>query len=197
VAAKLAEYTGLSAGYIDRYDLRIHIHRFCKELMRDERRTVGRLDSRFTGIDRVADGDNLENDPAHDQIGGAFSSTLNHYVRNELGFDHEAFYETLSLKVNEAWDYEDFKGHYVDTSEKLRDVLTRSRRLRVFVANGLFDLATPHFATEYTFNHLGLDESLRKNVRMEYYEAGHMMYVHKPSLEQLSDHLRGFVEETR
>jgi carboxypeptidase C (cathepsin A) len=197
VAAKLAEYTGLPADYVERYDLRIHIHRFCKELLRDQRRTVGRLDSRFTGIDRVADGDNLENDPAHDQIGGAFTATLNHYVRQELGFENDAFYETLSLKVNEAWDYEDFKGHYVDTSEKLRDVMSRSRRLRVFVANGLFDLATPHFATVYTLNHLGLDETLRKNLRMERYEAGHMMYVHKPSLERLSDHLRGFVEETR
>jgi carboxypeptidase C (cathepsin A) len=67
----------------------------------------------------------------------------------------------------------------------------------VFVANGLFDLATPHFATEYTFNHLGLDETLRKNVRMEHYEAGHMMYVHEPSLRRLSDHLREFVAETR
>jgi carboxypeptidase C (cathepsin A) len=197
VAAKLAEYTGLPADYIDRYDLRIHIHRFCKELLRDQRRTVGRLDSRFTGIDRVADGDNLENDPAHDQIGAAFTATLNHYVREELGFEDEAFYETLSMKVNESWDYEDFKGHYVDTSESLREVMSRSQRLRVFVANGLFDLATPHFATEYTFNHLGLDETLRKNVSMEQYEAGHMMYVHEPSLRRLSDHLREFVAETR
>jgi carboxypeptidase C (cathepsin A) len=197
VVAKLAEYTGLSVDYIDRYNLRIHIHRFCKELMRDQRRTVGRLDSRFTGIDRIADGDNLENDPAHDQIGGPFTATLNHYLRSELGFENDSFYETLSLKVNESWDYEEFKGHYVDTSENLRDVMSRSQRLQVFVANGYYDLATPHFATEYTFSHLGLDESLRKNVRMEYYEAGHMMYVHKLSLERLSDHLRGFVEDTR
>ena len=197
VAAKLAEYTGLPAAYVDRYDLRIHIHRFCKELMREERRTVGRLDSRFTGIDRVADGDNLESDPASDQISAPFTAMLNHYVRSELGFENDAFYETLSMKVNESWDYEDFKNHYVDTSESLREVMSRSQRLPVFVANGLFDLATPHFATEYTFNHLGLDETLRKNVRMEYYEAGHMMYVHRPSLERLSEHLRGFVEETR
>jgi carboxypeptidase C (cathepsin A) len=197
VAAKLAEYTGLSVDYIDRYNLRIHIHRFCKELMRDQRRTVGRLDSRFTGIDRIADGDNLENDPAHDQIAGPFTATLNHYLRQELGFENEAFYETLSMKVNESWDYEEFKGHYVDTSENLRDVMSRSQRLRVFVASGYYDLATPHFGTEYTFSHLGLDESLRKHVRMEHYEAGHMMYVHKPSLQRLSDHLRGFIEDTR
>jgi carboxypeptidase C (cathepsin A) len=100
------------------------------------------------------------------------------------------------MKVNESWDYEDFKGHYVDTSERLRDVMSRSG-LRVFVANGYFDLATPHFATQYTFNHLGLDESLRKNVEMGHYEAGHMMYVHRASLKQLARDLRAFVAETR
>ena len=197
VAARLAEYTGLSVDYVERYDLRIHIHRFCKELMRDQRRTVGRLDSRFTGIDRIADGDNLENDPAADQIGGPFAATLNDYLRQGLGFENEAFYETLSMKVHEAWDYEEFKGHYVDTSEDLRDLMSRSQRLWVFVANGYYDLATPHFATEYTFNHLGLDESLRKNVQMEYYESGHMMYIHKPSLGKLAGDLRAFVRETR
>jgi carboxypeptidase C (cathepsin A) len=196
VAAKLAEYTGLHPDYINRYNLRIHIHRFCKELMRGQRRTVGRLDSRFTGVDRISDGDSLESDPASDQIGGPFTATLNDYLRRELGFENEAFYETLSMKVNEAWDYEDFKGHYVDTSEKLRDVMSRSG-LEVFVANGFYDLATPHFATEYTFNHLGLDESMRKNVRMGYYEAGHMMYIHQPSLRQLAADLRGFVAGTR
>ncbi len=196
VVVKLAGYTGLPEDYIDRYDLRIHIHRFCKELMRADRKTVGRLDTRFTGIDRVADGDTIESDPASDRIGGPFTATLNDYLRRELGFENEAFYETLSMKVHEAWDYEDFKGHYVDTSEKLRDVVSRSG-LRVFVANGYYDLATPHFATEYTFNHLGLDESLRKNVRMEYYEAGHMMYIHQPSLKRLASDLRGFVSETR
>ncbi len=197
VAAKLAEYTGLSLEYVERYDLRVHIHRFCKELIRDQRKTVGRLDTRFTGIDRIADGDSLENDPSGDQMSGPFTATLNHYLREELGFENDAFYETLSMEVNEAWDYEEFKGHYVDTSENLRDVMSRSQRLQVFVANGYFDLATPHFATEYTFNHLGLDESLRKNIRMEYYGAGHMMYVQKESLARLADHLRGFVKDTR
>ncbi|HEY7470451.1 MAG TPA: peptidase S10 [Acidimicrobiia bacterium] len=196
VAAKLAEYTGLSAEYIERYDLRIHIHRFCKELLREQGRTVGRLDSRFVGIDRLAGGDTLENDPTSDQIGGPFAATLNDYLRRELGFEEEAFYETMSMKVNESWDYEEFKGRYVDTSEYLRDVMSRAPRLEVFVANGYFDLATPHFATEYTMRHLGLDESLRKNIRMEYYEAGHMMYIHAPSLVALARDLRDFVKET-
>ncbi|MDP9494457.1 MAG: peptidase S10 [Actinomycetota bacterium] len=197
VVSKLSEYTGLSETYIDRYDMRIHIMRFCKELLRDRRRTVGRLDSRYTGIDRFADGDNLENDPSGDQMMGLFTSTLNQYLRAELGFVNDSFYKALSMKVNEAWDYEDFKGHYVNTSDQLRDLMARSPRTKVFVANGFYDLATPHLATEYTFNHMGLDESVRKNVRMEYYEAGHMMYVHKPSLERLAADLREFVTDTR
>ncbi|MGA8038511.1 MAG: peptidase S10, partial [Acidimicrobiia bacterium] len=179
-----------------RYDLRIHIHRFCKELMRDHRRTVGRLDSRYTGIDRVADGDSLETDPASDQTSGPYTATLNDLIRRDLGFENKAFYETQSMEVNKSWNYEDFAGHYVDTTDRLRNVMTRSG-LEVFVANGYFDLATPHFATEYTFNHLGLDPSLRDKVAMEYYEAGHMMYLHLPSLERLSGHLREFIARTR
>lgn len=197
IAATLAEYTGLSREYIERYDLRIHIHRFCKELLREQRRTVGRIDSRYTGIDRVADGDSLENDPSTDSTGGPMTSALNHYLREELGFESEAFYGAMSMEVNEAWNYEDFKNRYVDTSEKLRGLLSRAPNTQVLVANGYFDLATPHFATEYTFSHMGLDESLKKNVRMEYYEAGHMMYAHKPSRERMAAHLREFVEATR
>jgi len=197
VAAKLAEYTGLPPDYIERYDLRIHINRFCKELLRDQKRTVGRIDSRYTGIDRVADGDSLENDPSTDLTGGPMTSALNHYLREEIGFESASFYEAMSMKVNEAWDYEDFKNRYVDTSEKLRDLLSRAPQTRVLVANGYFDLATPHFATEYTFSHMGLDESLQKNVHMEYFEAGHMMYAHKPSRERLAAQLREFVEGTR
>ena len=84
---------------------------------RSERRTVGRLDSRYTGIDRFADGDNLENDPSGDQMMGLFTSTLNEFLREELGYENESFYKSLSMKVNESWDYEEFKGHYVNTSD--------------------------------------------------------------------------------
>ncbi|HEU5112085.1 MAG TPA: peptidase S10, partial [Acidimicrobiia bacterium] len=85
---------------------------------------------------------------------------------------------------------------YVDTSEQLRDVMSRSQRMQVFIASGYYDLATPHYATEYTVSHLGLDESLRKNIQMEYYEAGHMMYLQRESLVALAGHLRAFIEDT-
>jgi carboxypeptidase C (cathepsin A) len=196
IAEILGEYTGLDAEFIDHYDLRIPIMRFCKELLRDRKRTVGRIDSRFVGIDRVSAGDNIEADPSIDATGGVAASALNEYLRGELGFETDDVYEIMSMEVNKAWDYEDFKGRYVDTSESLREVLSRSRGTKVLVANGYYDLATPHFATEYTLSHMGLDPEVRENVELTYYEAGHMMYIHQPSLKQLASDLREFVGET-
>jgi carboxypeptidase C (cathepsin A) len=196
IAARLSEYTGIGAEYIDHYDLRLHIPRFCKELLRDRKRTVGRIDSRYTGIDRVKAGHAIEVDPSLDATGGVAASALNQLLRVELGFEYDRIYEIMSMKVNQAWDYEDFKGRYVDTSEAMRELLSRSRGTRLFVANGYYDLATPYFATEYTFSHMGLDPEVRSNVTMEYYEAGHMMYVHEKSLAAMAKHLRDFVEQT-
>ncbi len=196
VAKKVAEYTGLSADYVDHYDLRVNILRFCKELLRERKRTVGRIDSRYTGIDRVPAGDGLEADPSLDATGGVAASALNQYLRQELGFVSDKVYEIMSAKVLQNWDYEDFKNQYVDTSEAMREVLSRSRGTKVWVANGYFDLATPYFATEYTFSHMGLDPEVRANVSMEYYEAGHMMYVHRKSLDEMAGHLRDFIKRT-
>lgn len=196
VVKKVAEYTGLSEDYVDRYDMRIHIMRFCKELLRSSRKTVGRLDSRYTGYDRVADGDNIESDPAANLTMGPMASALNAYLRSELGFKTDDFYEILSMEINQRWDYEEFKNKYVDTSEKLREVMSRSQRMKVFVANGYYDLATPHLACEYTFSHMGLEPEIRQNVTMKYYDAGHMMYVHKPSLVQLAADMREFIGDS-
>lgn len=196
IAEKMSSYIGLSVEFIDYFDLRIQIHRFCKELLRDKHRTVGRIDSRYTGIDRVKAGHIIEADPSMDATGGVAASALNHYLRSEIGFEADEEYLIMGPQVWRNWDYEDFKGRYVDTSERFREVLSRSRGTKAFVANGYYDLATPHFATEYTFSHMGLDPEVRQNVQMEYYEAGHMMYVHKPSLETLASDLRTFITST-
>lgn len=196
ISNKIAEYTGLSADYVDHYDLRVNILRFCKELLRDRKRTVGRIDSRYTGIDRVPAGDGIEADPSLDATGGVAASALNQFLRQELGFESDKVYEIMSAKVLENWDYEDFKNQYVDTSEAMREVLSRSKGTKVWVANGYYDLATPYFATEYTFSHMGLDPEIRANVSMEYYEAGHMMYVHRKSLDAMAGHLRDFIKRT-
>ncbi len=195
IARRVARFTGLSPEYVSRYDSRIEILRFCKELLRDQNRTIGRLDARYTGIDRFKDGDAFEADPSMDATMGVYTSALNDYVRRELGYESELPYEILSVETNENWDYEDFKNAYVDVSEKLRETMSRNPHMKVFVACGYYDLATPHFATEYTFSHLGLDPGLRDNVDMAYYEAGHMMYVRIESLAKVAADVRTFIAD--
>ncbi|MSP14150.1 MAG: peptidase S10 [Chloroflexi bacterium] len=193
IVEQLAQYTGLSAAYIERTNLRIEIFRFTKELLRDERRTVGRLDSRFKGIDRDAAGEIHEYDPSLTNIMGPYTATFNDYVRSELNFESDLPYETLNPRVW-PWSYAQHENQYVNVAEALRKAMTINPYLKVFVANGYYDLATPYFATNYTFNHLGLDPSLQRNITMAYYEAGHMMYIHLPSLVQLKQDLAGFVQ---
>lgn len=193
VAAKVARYTGLSRDYVERANLRPEIMRFCKELLRGERRTVGRLDSRFTGVDRDATGGQIDTDPSFSGIMGPYTAAFNDYVRGELGYESDVPYEILSFRTNEAWRFNEHENKFVEVVETLRKAMTANPFLKVFVANGYFDLATPYFATEHTFRHLGLDEALASNVSMAYYEAGHMMYVHPPSLARLKQDLGAFV----
>jgi len=185
----------LSATYIEHTNLRINIHRFVKELLRDERRTIGRFDSRFKGIDRDAAGERHEYDPSYAIIQGAYTAALNHYMRSVLAFKSDRVYEILTANV-QPWDYSKFQNQYVNVAEDLRKAMTYNPFLRVFVANGYYDLATPYFATEYTFHHLGLDPELQGHVAMGYYEAGHMMYLHRLSLAALKRDLASFIDQT-
>jgi carboxypeptidase C (cathepsin A) len=189
---QLSRFTGLSEDYLDRTDLRIDIFRFTKELLRKERRTVGRLDSRFTGIDRDSAGETFEFDPSMAAIIGPYTAALNDYLRAELSFESDLPYEILTERVY-PWSYAEFENAYVDVAKTLRQAITTNPALKVYVANGYYDLATPYFATEYTFNHLGLDKALQSNIRMGYFEAGHMMYIHMPSLAKLKGELAEFL----
>jgi carboxypeptidase C (cathepsin A) len=192
IVQKLARFTGLSPQYIEQTNLRINIHRFVKELLRQQRRTVGRLDSRFTGIDRDAVGENFEYDPSYAAIQGPYTAALNDYVRRELKFESDLPYEILTGRVR-PWRFEEHQNQYVNVAETLRKAMSVNPFLKVFVANGYYDLATPYLATHYTFNHLELDPGLQDNISMHYYEAGHMMYLHQPSLAQLKEDLATFI----
>jgi len=196
IIEKLARYSGLSADYIDRTDIRINIFRFTKELRRSERKTVGRLDSRFLGIDRDSAGEQFEHDPSMSAIMGPYTATFYDYVRGELDFESDLPYEILHPQLWQKWSYSEHENRYVDVADTLRLAISMNPFLKVHVANGYFDLATPHFATEYTFNHLGLDPDLQGNISMSYYEAGHMMYLHLPSLEKLKNELAGFIRSS-
>jgi len=195
IITKLAQYTGLTEEYIDRTDLRINIFRFCKELLRDRRRTVGRLDSRFTGIDRDAAGEVFEEDPSMSAITGPYTATFYDYVRGELKYENDLPYEILTPKVW-PWSYAEFENRFVNVAETLRKAISNHQALKVHIANGYYDLATPYLATQYTFGHMGLEKTLQNNISMSYYEAGHMMYVHMPSIKQLSENLVNFIRSS-
>lgn len=193
LATNLAGYTGLSVDYIKRSNLKVPIWRFVKELLRDEKRTVGRFDSRYKGMDRDAAGDRAEYDPSYTALHGLFTATLYDYLRAELKYESDLPYEILSPRVW-PWNYGSYQNRYLSFSETLREAMTTNPNLKVFVGSGYFDLATPWYATDYTFDRLGLDPSLRDHVTMKYYDAGHMMYVHKPSLVQMKADLAEFIE---
>lgn len=192
IVEKLARYTGLSPEFIERSNLRIIDQHFFKELLRDRGQIIGRLDSRFTGRDRLGVTATPEYDPLLANTFGPYAAAFYDYVRSELKFESDLSYEILSEFVH-PWSFAEFEGRYVDVGETLRSAMTQNPHLKVFVANGYYDLGTPYFATEYTFNHLGLHESQRGNVSMGYYEAGHMMYIHLPSLAKLKDDLTNFM----
>ncbi len=192
IVTQLARYSGLSETYIEQTNLRINIHRFVKELLRDERRTIGRFDVRFKGMDRDAAGESHDYDPSYAIIQGAYTAMLNDYLRSELRFKSDLPYEILTGNV-QPWDYSKFQNQYVNVAETLRSAMTQNPFLKVFVGNGYYDLATPFFATEYTFEHLELDPSLQDHITMAYYEAGHMMYLHQPSLAKLKADLARFL----
>jgi len=192
IADALVRYTGLSRDYVEQTNLRINIYRFVKELLRDQRRTVGRLDSRFTGVDRNAVGESFEYDPSYAIIQGAYTATLNDYVRTELGFESDLPYEILTDRVH-PWSFDKHQNQYVNVAETLRGAMSKNPFLRVFVANGYYDLATPYLATRYTFEHMELEKSLQDNISMKHYKAGHMMYIHEESLAALKMDLAAFI----
>ena len=183
----------MSQEYIEQTNLRPVIFRFCKQLLRDKRRTVGRLDTRFVGMDRDAAGEVWESDPSMDAILGPYTAALYDYVRNDLKFESDLPYEILTGKVS-PWSYADHENRYVNVAETLRHAMCVNPHLKVHVANGFFDLATPYFATQYTFNRLGLEKELQDHISMSYYEAGHMMYVHEPSIKMLKENLVKFIQ---
>lgn len=191
-AHKLSRYTGLSEEYVLACNLRLEIMRFTKELFRAERKTAGRLDSRFTGTDRDAAGAAFEYDPSYAAIQGPYTATLNQYVRQDLGFQSDLPYEILS-GLYQNWSYKEFENQYLNVAETLRKAMSMNPYLRVYVGSGYYDLATPYFATDYTLNHLSLEPHLQGNIQVHYYPAGHMMYVHLPSLAQQAADLKAFI----
>lgn len=181
---RLAELTGLDPAFVERADLRVELYRFLKELLREEGVTVGRLDSRYTGRDIDSAGESFEFDPSFKVIGGHYVATLEDYLRRELGYETDTRYRQSAGARVRPWNYHESSrtsgyntNAYANYAETLRSSMHRNPYLKVLVASGYYDMATPYFATDYTFDHMQLAPEFAGNIRHEYYEAGHMMYV--------------------
>ena len=203
LATKLSRYTGLTPSYLKEANLRVSQSRLRKELLRDERRTVGRYDARYEGIDLDAAGENPEYDASDTAIAGAFTAAFNNYVEGTLKWQSDVPYKTTSFDIIRAWDWKHeqpgsrFPQRVPYVAGDLARAMRENPRLHVMSANGYFDLATPFFATEFDLGHMQLDPSLRKNLEFVYYPSGHMVYLNVDALAKFKADLSAFYDQAQ
>ncbi len=200
IAKKLSRFTGLNDDYIIKADLRVNLPQFMAELQRSRGLSTGRLDARFSGPQTDLLAEYAQYDPQSTAVEGAFTAAFNNYVREDLKFGKDLTYNTLSYEANGAWDWK----HKSDRSygvpgspnvePDLVEALVTNPHLHVEVENGIYDLATPFLATEYTMTHLNLPENLQKNIKLQYYDAGHMMYLREADLAKLKANIANFLD---
>lgn len=194
VTQEMARLTGLSTEYLEDANLRVHLWRFAKELLRDRGQIVGRFDSRYTGpgMDDAREGQDY--DPSGAAVFGVFGGAMNAYLKDHLDYEDERVYEILTGSVH-PWNYKPYVNRYVTTADRLSKAMTVNPHLHVFAACGYYDLATPAFAMKHTRDHALIREDQRERFTMEHYEGGHMMYVHEPSLAKLRKDLLEWYDE--
>ena len=193
VTAKLSLYTGLSKKYLKEARLRVNEFRFMKQLLRDQGKVVGRLDGRYTGTEEDDAGEHFEADPTGYAISGAYTAAINSYLAGDLNVTRDVQYEVLSEKPGRDWNWKQDKrwtGGYPALGNYIARGMRQNKDMRVYVANGYFDMATPFSGTEYTMAQYGMDKS---RITMDYFKAGHMMYLHHPSFEKLTKDVRQFI----
>jgi carboxypeptidase C (cathepsin A) len=189
----VSRLTGLPHRIVEEGHLCVTDGTFFSELEREESRTVGRLDTRFEGA-LGTPGEGISSDPSYSAILGPYTAMLNAYVRGELKYENDLPYEILTGRVG-PWNFGSAQNRYVNVAETLREAIEHNPALHVFIAAGYYDAATPFAAAEYTAEHLKLEPRLRGNIRIDYFEAGHMMYIHKPSRERLAADAAQFYRE--
>lgn len=192
VAERVAKYSGVSVEFVERCRLRLELFRYLKELLRVEGKTVGRLDSRFTGFDLDSAGESPEFDPSMAAVSIGYVALFNDYVRRELGYESDLPYQPLARVWPWNWG-DDASNAYLNVAETLRGAMTRNPHLRVLFQSGYYDFATPYFDTVYSVAHLGLPAELGGNVETAFYEAGHMMYIRAVDHAKFKADLAGFI----
>ena len=189
---RIARYTGLPESAVDKADLRIDPELFRTLLLEDKRQLLGRFDTRMTGYDRQPLRREAEWDPSYSQYEGAYSGSINDYLRRQLKFESDIRYEVLTGRVH-PWNFGPGGTGYTYVAHRLRQAMIKNPFLKVMVASGYHDLATPYFATHYTIDHLDLSPELKKNVTEVVYPGGHMMYHRLESLKRLNGDVKSFI----
>lgn len=200
VVKKLSYFTGLSEDYLQRANLRPTLGQFNVELQRSRGLTTGRIDARFTGYTYDLLAENSQGDPEGPAVGGAYTALINSYNHSELQFGRDKVYHNTS-GGGASWNWKRqatgaraFFPGAPNTQGDLAQAMITNPRLLVQVENGYFDMATPFFETEYTMEHLGLPADLQKNITLNYYNAGHMMYLHDEDRVSLHNHIASFID---
>ncbi len=200
VVDKVHEYTGLSAEYLKAANLRVSENEFAHELLKARRLTVGRLDGRFTGPTPDPRAKETDYDPQSSAISAAYAATFLDYYHGDLKFGQGSTYRTTNFSIGEKWKWTHKTGRgeqpIVNSGVDLAEALMKDAGLKVLVLNGYYDLATPFSATEYVMTHLGVPPAVGARITMKYYEAGHMMYVHPPSIAKMKSDLDAFIGST-
>jgi carboxypeptidase C (cathepsin A) len=193
IIKKLSKLTGLSEEFLERSNMRVTDSRFYKELLRDQGKTVGRLDTRYTGVDRESAGEAPEFDHSWSIAIGSYVSLINDYIRRDLKYENDLPYNYLARV--QPWPLEPGGRGYLNTAEILRQAMHMNPQLKVLIASGYYDFATPYFDADYTVAHLDLAEELQKNITTAYYESGHMMYVRKTSHQKFRKDMEDFIQK--
>ena len=195
VVDKLAAYTGVSKEYIERNKLRITNREFSRELLRSQGLVVGILDSRLTAVAESVDG--FFDEPDLLLTIGPYAGALNSHLKRDLKYDNDLPYRFFSAEANSSWNFGSARQGYPCVTDSLAALITRFGYFKVFIARGYYDLDIGYFATVYDINHLGLPPALRANITLRFYDAGHQIYVHLPSLKRLKGDLADFIEKSK
>jgi carboxypeptidase C (cathepsin A) len=198
IVRELARFTALPSEKIEQENLRISRFFFARNLLQKEQKQIGVLDSRYSSFNNSMPLESFADmyaytvmDPSTN-VDGIFTSTFQQYLRKDLKYVTEKNYEVLSIPVAYSWDYSSSANRYLNTADNLRTAMTMNPDLKVFVAGGYYDLVTTPFSADYIVSHLNVHPDLQKNIQTHYYESGHMMYLHFPSLIKLKSDLANF-----
>ncbi|HSG52706.1 MAG TPA: carboxypeptidase, partial [Rheinheimera sp.] len=186
IANQVAAYSGLSVTAVLQNNLDIPTRFFWKELLRDRGQTVGRLDSRYLGIDKRDAGDSPDYNAELTSWLHSFTPAINYYLREELNYKTDIKYNMFGPV--HPWDRSDD-----NTGENLRQAMAQNPYLKVLTQSGYYDGATNYFDAKYNMWQLDPSGKMKQRLSFKGYRSGHMMYLRAEDLKKSNDDLREFI----